>query len=175
MGAAVWVFIAGAALALVGCDHGLEAVPPGPTGISGRITFVGEWPEEVGQVAVAVYQQVPQRLEDFFALAGFDAEVELGAQTYDYFVPIETDGVYQWVVVAWRRKDSFWDFTSLLGCYSLPGDLLPRPVAVRRGEITRHIDIRVDFGVLRGETVPELAVCERALPAELLGMRSRGG
>ena len=162
--------IAGALLGLSvgGCDHGLEATPPGPTGIAGRVTFIGAWPSEVGQVAVAVYRDFPAQIEDFFALIGTDTEVELGAAAYDYFVPVDADGIYRWVVVAWRREDGFWDFSSLLGCYYLPGDELPRSVAVGRGQVTRGIDITVDLGVLRGETIAGLSVCERAVPADLL-------
>jgi len=166
-GAALW-------LAAGGCDHGLEPVPPGPTGIAGRVTFVGAWPEEVGEVAVAVYQEVPQSLEDFFKLTGADTEVLLGTEAYDYFVPVETDGIYRWVIVVWRREESFWDFSSLLGCYYAPGDSLPASVAVRRGEITRGIDIAVDFGILKGETVPGHSICERALPPELVALRGQG-
>ena len=154
------------------CDHGLEAEPEGLTGIAGRVTFVGSWPEEVGQVAVAVYEDLPRTLTDLFNLRGTDTEVELNSRTYDYFVPIERDGLYQWVVVAWRKEDSFWDFTALLGCYHASGDTLPGPVSVRRGEITQGVDITVDFGVLQGETVPGHAVCMRALPVELVEQAS---
>ncbi len=117
------------------CDRGLDAGPSGPMGIAGRLTFAGEWPADVGQVAVAVYREVLQELADFFALIGADTEVALRAEAYDYFVPIETEGKYQWVVVAWRLQDSFWDFRLLLGCYHAPGDTLPTAVAVRRGEV----------------------------------------
>jgi len=161
-------------LGIAGCDHGLEATleaaASGPTGISGRVTFKGVWLEEVEEVAVAVYRDAPRQYEDFFALAGADIEVEPGAQAYDYFVPVDADGLYRWVVVAWRRKDSFWNFTSLWGCYHLPGDDLPRAVAVRRGQVTRGIDIVVDFGSLVGETVPVDSVCMRILPPELLAV-----
>jgi len=166
---ALYRLIAGAVLwlGIGGCDHGLEATPPA-TGIAGRVTFVGTWPEDVEEVAVAVYPEVPQTLADFFTLAGADTQVELGALTYDYFVSIETDGTYRWIVVVWRKKGSFWDFRSLLGCYSLPGEERPRRVDVRSGEVIRGIDIAVDFGVLRGETVSGFSVCERPLPADLL-------
>lgn len=168
-----FITIAGLWLGGIGCDHGLDATPPA-TGIAGRLTFVGAWPDEVGEVAVAVYQEVPRELSDFFNLIGADTEVRLGEQSYDFFVSLEADGVYRWVVVAWRKKDSFWDFSSLLGCYYVAGDTLPTPVAVRRGEITRDIDITVDFGILEDETVSDYSVCERALPAELLAARDSG-
>ena len=169
-----FITIAGLWLGSIGCDHGLDAAPSGPTGIAGRLTFVGAWPDEVEEVAVAVYQEVPQTLPDFFDLTGADTEVRLGEQSYDFFVSVEADGVYRWVVVAWREKESFWDFSSLLGCYYVAGDTLPTPVVVRRGEVTRNIDITVDFGVLKGETGSDYSVCERALPAELLAARDSG-
>ena len=43
-----------------GCDRGLEAEPP-LTGIAGTVTFLGEWTEEIGEVAVAVYRDLPPR------------------------------------------------------------------------------------------------------------------
>jgi hypothetical protein len=153
---------------LSGCDHGLEAEPGRETGIAGRLSFAGEWPEEVGQVAVAVYRQVPSALADFFNLRGADTGVVLGARSYDYFVPLEEEGTYEWVIVAWRKRDSFWDFRSLLGCYHAPGDSLPTPVVVRQGQVVRGIDIEVDFTVLGNESAPGLALCGRVLPAELL-------
>ena len=154
------------------CDHGLEARPPGPTGISGRITFTGTRPDDVEQVAVAVYREVPQTLSDFWAIGGWDTEVEFRAQYYSYFVPLESEGTYLWVVVAWRRKDSFWNFDSLLGCYHVTGDTLPTPVEVTQGEITREIDINVEFDVLEDEAAQ--AICLGVLPPELLDELGRG-
>ena len=148
------------------CDHGLDAGPSGAMGIAGRLTFAGQWPANVGQVAVAVYRETPQQLTDFLALVGTDTEVELGAEVYDYFVPIEVEGEYQWVVVAWRLQDNFWDFRSLLGCYHAPGDTRPTTVVVRRGEVAGDVDIAIDFEVLQSENLPTL--CVQSIPPELL-------
>ncbi len=148
------------------CDHGLDARPPGPTGIAGRITFSGTLPQDIEQVAVAVYREIPQTLSDFWAIGGWDTEVEFRAQSYSYFVSLESEGTYRWVVVAWRRMDAFWNFDSLLGCYHVAGDTLPTPVRVTQGEITREIDICVDFEVLKDEDAQ--AICLGALPPELL-------
>ena len=158
-------------LGVAGCDHGLEADPPAPTGVAGRLTFVGAWPATVEQVAVVVYQDMPQTLADFYPPGGWDTEVSLEVQTYSYFIPIENEGVYRWVIVVWREQGKFWDFNSLLGCYHVRGDTLPTPVAVHRREITRGIDITVDFGILEGEEVPGHSVCERGLSPELLALR----
>jgi hypothetical protein len=163
-----------AALACWSCDHGLDAGPPGQSGIAGRLVFRGEWPPEAEEVAVAVYERTPRQVEELYALSGWDTGVEVGAGRHDYFVPIERDGTYRWVIVAWRPKGSFWDFRSLLGCYHAAGDSLPTPVTVVLGQVTGGIDIEVDFGVLRGEEVPGYNLCVGALPGELLDQAGGG-
>ena len=151
-----------------GCDRGLDAEATGQAGIAGRLHFVGEWPANVGQVAVAVYREPPASLADFFRINGWDTEVALGAESYDYFVPLDGEGVYQWIIVAWREEDQFWDFTSLLGCYHLPEADRPSSVEVGPGEVAAGIDIEINFAVLDHETELSTALCERVLPAELL-------
>ena len=118
-------------------------------------------------MAVAVYREPPASLAQFFNINGWDTEVALGVGTYDYFVPLDGEGVYQWVIVAWRKENSFWNFTSLLGCYHLPDAERPSAVAVGAGEIVADIDIEVDFAALARDTNPGTTLCERALPAEL--------
>ena len=158
-----------AALALCwGCDRGLEVEANGQTGIAGRLRFVGEWPANVGQVAVAVYREPPASLADFLRINGWDTEVALGVESYNYFVPLDGEGVYQWIIVAWREEDKFWDFTSLLGCYHLSGADRPASVEVGPRQIAADIDIEINFAVLDHETELSTALCERVLPAELL-------
>ena len=156
-----------------GCDRGLDAEATGQAGIAGRLHFVGEWPANVGQVAVAVYREPPASLTDFFRINGWDTEVALRSESYDYFVPLDGEGVYQWIVVAWRTEGQFWDFTSLLGCYHLPEADLPSPVEVGPGEVVSDIDIEVNFAVLDHETELSTALCERVLSAELLAELGR--
>lgn len=167
-----WCLVAALALCW-GCARGLDAEATGQTGIAGRLHFVGEWPANVGQVAVAVYREPPASLADFFRINGWDTEVALGVESYDYFVPLDGEGVYQWIVVAWRQEDQFWDLTSLLGCYYLPEADRPSPVEVGPGEVVSDIDIEVNFAVLDHETELSTALCERALPAELLAELGR--
>jgi len=164
------VLVAGliAALALwAGCDRGLDAEAGGQAGIAGRVHFTGAWPVEIGQVAVAVYRDPPSSLADFFNINGWDTGVALGASVYDYYVPLDGAGEYRWIIVAWRREDSFWDFTSLLGCYHLPGAGGPTAVRVEPGAVAAGIDIEVDFAALDREAAYGTALCERVLPAEL--------
>jgi len=168
----LWGLVAALALCW-GCDRGLEVEATGQTGIAGRLHFVGEWPADVGQVAVAVYREPPGSLADFFRINGWDTEVALGVESYDYFVPLDGEGVYQWIVVAWRQTDQFWDLTSLLGCYYLPAADRPSSVEVAAGEVVTDIDIEINFAALDHETELSTALCERALPAELLAELGR--
>ncbi len=156
-----------ALLAIPGCDRGLDAEPP-LTGISGTVTFLGEWTEDIGQVAVAVYRDLPEEPTDLFGLSGSDLDAPLGSRSYDYFVPIEREGVYRWIIVAWRRPDAFWDFTSLLGCYHVEGDSLPGAVEVSPGRVTTGIDLTIDLGVVADP--PELGStpCTAVLPEALI-------
>ena len=156
-----------------GCDRGLEAEPP-LTGISGTVTFVGEWTEEIGQVAVAVYRDLPEEVEDLFGLSGTDLDAPLGSRSYDYFVPLQREGTYRWIVVAWRRPEAFWDFTSLLGCYHVEGDSLPGAVEVTPGQVTTGIDMTIDLGVIADP--PELGStpCTAVLPESLIEAAQAG-
>ena len=152
----------------LGCDRGLEVEASGQAGIAGRLHFVGEWPADVGQVAVAVYRELPASMADLFRINGWDTEVALGAASYDYFVPLDGAGVYQWIVVAWRKEGQFWDFSSILGCYHLPAADRPSAVEVGPGETVTEVDIEVDFRALEREAELGTALCDRVLPAELL-------
>ena len=152
----------------ISCNHGLEAEGADPVGISGRVRFVGEWPGDVAQVAVAVFRKPPASLSDFFNISGWDTDVPLGVEDYDFFVPLDGAGNYEWVIVAWRKQDKFWDFSSLLGCYHLPGVDLPAMVEVNPGEIVFGVDIDADFAVLEHVNDPGTSLCERLLSTELL-------
>lgn len=162
-----------AVLATAACDRGLEAEPP-LTGIAGTVTFLGEWTEEIGEVAVAVYRDLPEEPADLFGLSGTDQGVPLGSRSYDYFVPLQREGVYRWIIVAWRRPEAFWDFTSLLGCYHVEGDSLPGVVEVTPGAVTGGIDLTIDLGVIADP--PELGStpCTAVLPESLIEAAQAG-
>ena len=162
------------AAGLPACDHGLDEGPSGTTGIAGTISFSGEWSGEIGQVAVAVYEKLPEEASDLLALSGADQDVVLGSAAYEYFVPLEGDGVYRWIIVAWRRPDAFWNFTSLLGCYQAPNDSLPGSVDVLLGEIREGIDIEVDLALVANPPVPGSTPCTRVLPLDILELAAGG-
>ena len=159
---------------IAGCDHGLEAEPEGRTGLTGTLTFEGIWPPGVGHVAVAAYRDFPDVAGDLLKIAGWDTDVEIGVDQYDFEIELDAEGTYSWIVVAWRPPDEFWDFTSLLGCYADAGEPLPGSVTVIGGELTAGVDITVDFDVLNNAPPLDEWACTRVLPAELLELAGQG-
>ena len=147
-----------------GCNHGLGPGPPDGTGIKGALIFKGAWPAETADVAVAVYRRRPQNLADFFNITGWDTTVTLGVSRYEYSVPLEEPGFYEWIVVAWRPEDGFWNFNSLLGCYHVGNDTLPTPVEVYPGETAKNIDIKAYFALVQGQDLPDRRICTGFLP-----------
>ena len=154
------------AVFLPGCnlDHGLDVGPPDGTGVKGTLIFNGAWPPETADVAVAIYQKRPQSLTDFFNIAGWDTTVTLGTGRYEYFVPLEAPGTYEWIVIAWRPENGFWNFSSLLGCYHIGQNPLPTPVEDQLGETTKNIDIQAHFSLVQGADLPDRQICTGFLP-----------
>ena len=153
------------------CGRGLDPGPPDGTGIKGTLIFNDAWPPETADVAVAVYRTRPQNLADFFSIAGWDTTVTLNTARYEYFIPIEQPGTYEWVVVAWRPEGGFWNFNSLLGCYHVGADSLPTPVEVRSGETTKNIDIQTYFDLVQGADRPDRKICSGFLPDLPAGLK----
>ena len=89
----------------------------------------------------------------------------LGVSRFEYFVPIEESGIYEWVVIAWRPEGKFWDFNSLLGCYHVGFTTLPTPIEVHLGEATKNIDIQAYFSLVQGADLPDRDICSGFLPA----------
>lgn len=147
-----------------GLDHGLDVGPPDGTGVKGTLIFNGEWPPETADIAVAVYKKRPQSFAGFFEIAGWDTTVTLGVSRFEYFVQLEEDGIYEWVVIAWRPEGEFWDFNSLLGCYHTGFTSLPTPIEVHLGETTKNIDIQAHFSLIQGADLPDREICTGFLP-----------
>jgi hypothetical protein len=164
--------LAAAASVLLACScnvgTGLDAGPPDGTGIKGTLIFHDEWPGETADVAVAVYRTLPQDVADFFTIAGWDTTVTLGSARYEYHIPMEISEnesqTYEWIVVAWRPKDGFWNFSSLLGCYHVGNDTMPTPVEVISGQTSKNIDIHAYFDLVRGADLPDREICTGFLP-----------
>ena len=134
-----------------GVDHGL---PPVTEGISGKITYTGNWPDSTEWVRVAVFKKLPANALDILRNPpAFSDTLPRFVGSYDYtLIPLDP-GHYEWVVLAWKpmKKFSTSDFSGLdtLGMYAAPNEpKTPLPIEVGSGQLLTGIDIRADFSVL---------------------------
>ncbi len=125
-------------------NHGLHPVPI--TGISGTITFKGEWPANTEFVRVAVYQAYPP--PSLIALSAVSDPLPFGAKSYRYILPLKP-GRYGWILVAWKAKNAPFTDIRTLGTYYASGDSTkPGSVTVEKDRLTTNVDMVADFGVL---------------------------
>ena len=150
-------------LILAACyhGHGLEPVDDNEagSGITGRVTFVGEWPDSTREVRVAALRHYPTGITDSLALLNFMMDAFLtGDMVFGDTLPRFVDqadyqldlqpGDYAWVVAAWFPDiDGYLAGVKELGAYT--GTTLetdpPQTVTVKSGRTTAAVDIRADF------------------------------
>jgi len=129
--------------------HGLKpesSEKTGKTGISGTITFIGNWHPDTYEVRIAVLKKYPP--ESMFHISAFSDPIPEEVYTYEYILELQP-GTYKGVVVAWRSLEIIFDPDYVLGFYKeSPQDSLPAQVTVKEGELTKNIDITADFGII---------------------------
>ena len=144
--------------------HGLspttEAI--GSSGIRGRITFTGTWPDSTKEVRVAVLKQYPKGMTDpdsilafvINNLASFSDTIPRFSDYYDYELALEPD-LYAWVVVIWFPDIPLYFFgVRELGAYyqDMIQTEYPTPVNVVPGMMIEGIDIIADFANLNRQS-----------------------
>ena len=144
------------------CDKGIEPLPPapsGPTGFSGKVTFTGNWPQDIKRTHVVVFKEPILSSGDFFPpnLSFVIDSIPNGTKEFVYnsidnnFISTFTlaPGSYKYIVVAQSktptlslsRKDWF-----VVGVYTTDGKQAdPGTMFISQGYITTGIDINVDF------------------------------
>lgn len=144
--------------------HGLD--PPSKTsGIQGRITFLGTWPDSTKEVRVIVMKNYPEGMTDTDSLMQFVLTAILKGELipsepippfvnqYDYQIPLEP-GEYGWVLVAWFPDipDYFFGVKEIGAYYKNPKQQdLPSPVFVKPEILTGGIDIIAYFEYIHNE------------------------
>lgn len=143
-----------------GCDKGIEPGEQlGPAGFSGKVTFLGTWPEGIKRTHLVVFKSPIKASEDFFPpnLTFIVDSIPYRSSEFSYnsfdnnFVPIFQIGAgsYNYVVVAQSstpdisldRKD--W---VVVGVYCLNGDQTnPAVLSISAGKVTENVNIVVDF------------------------------
>ena len=127
----------------ISCDyqHGLHPVKI--TGISGTVTFVGDWPEDTEWVRIFCFQQKPksENVTDIL-VSLFDAKignpVPPHATDYNFTVELEP-GVYRWIAVIYNSNTFP---LKIIGEYD-QSDLI-----VEKGKIVDDVNITADFNQL---------------------------
>jgi len=102
---------------------------------------------------VAVYAEYPP--SNFYLIRGFSDPIPIGVSEYEYTVSLEP-GMYEWIIVVWRKEGGFWGPESLLGMYYAASDTThPGAVQIEPGGQVIGIDIVADFEKL-GVLPPEV-------------------
>lgn len=118
-------------------DHGLEEIK---TRITGRVIFIDSHnrPPYADQArVVAVYQFPPAGFGDVLSSNTLPAGRDTSA-----FEILAQKGTYAALGVLWRRVGEGWNFSNLLGLYTAPNELAPRPVTVSdENPVADSIDI----------------------------------
>jgi len=142
-----WIFFLLLLFLFCSIGHGLKPVPSERPGISGKVTFIGKWPLNTGEVRVAVYKEYPP--SSFLNISAFSDPLPLYVSETEYFIQLQP-GVYKWVLVAWRSETQFWNPDNVLGYYKEnPESINPSPVIVREKTSTKNINIVADFNNIK--------------------------
>lgn len=157
-------------LCALGCDAGLRPETPStacPSGVCGVVHFLGAVPDSTDWVRIAVYQSVPDSLDQLLTFAGISDPLPLGPDSAIYrccATPL-APGTYAWVLVVWKQRGAL-DATSApallraAGWYDDPADSTrPGAVTVTAAAGTGGVTIVADFGRMRslGDLLPPAA------------------
>lgn len=112
--------------------------------IEGKITYVGDWPENTGNVAIFVFPIVPQDLSDFLSFVAFEV-LPKNLEEFEYSVRISA-GDYKYVAVFWQAEGAPLTQFTTLGFYPNPNNSNePGEVFLQKNETLTGIDIVADF------------------------------
>jgi len=146
---------------LISCDQGIEPKPiSDPTGFSGEVTFIGEWPGGIQRTHIVVFKNPLLSESDFnvFNLKYVSEEIPNGTEFLAYstldpsIIPEEgflNTGEYSYIAVAQSKSEevslnrSDW---FVAGLYFSSGDSTnPGKIVITEGEILENINIVCDF------------------------------
>jgi hypothetical protein len=145
---------------LSGCDKGIEPGEPNlPGGFSGKVTFIGQWPDSIKRTHLVVFRNPIQRTEDFFlpnlsfvidSIPYKSAQFTYNSFENDFLSILQLfQGEYKYVVVAqsktpeisFQRKDWF-----VVGVYCINNDQSkPKSLFIKSNQVTLDVSIVVNF------------------------------
>lgn len=121
-------------------DPGLEPIR---SGISGKIKFVGAWPENTDEIMViASLKFPPTQISDLIMSESMPLFVD--SLNYTLWAPTHQYGA---VGLVWKEKGQPWNVTNIIGMYFPSGNqFAPGPVSVKnRGQMVENIDMVANF------------------------------
>lgn len=147
---------------LYSCDHGIspERTSQEVTGFSGKITFVGPWPDSIKRTHIVVFKDPILSSKDFNILniKFISREIPFGTSVYYYsskdssVIPgteVFAPGEYAYVAVAQQASDELVLVRSawfVAGVYYTSGDRSqPGKLIIPEDTFVRNIDIVCDF------------------------------
>lgn len=149
-------------LLVISCHEGHGLSPTGldaagSSGISGTLSFVGDWPDSTLKVNVIASKTYPKNITNPDSLYSFVINevlngnivlgdtIPLGVEHDDYTLNLKP-GMYEWILVAWFPDiPNYYHGVKELGAYYENSESLPEPVYVRPGEIKENIDMIAHF------------------------------
>ena len=129
-------------------SHGLHPVPL--TGISGKITFLGDWPEDIDMLRLVCFAEKPNQdnmIDLVLKLMESKIGDELPRNVEQIPYEMELDpGTYDWIIVILSTKN--FPFTVLGEFTGSDTSNSPIPVTVEKEKLITNVDIRADFNKL---------------------------
>lgn len=142
------LFLAGVLAFFLGCGEDPVVGPTGPdvtaitSGITGNVTFTGQWPTNATQVRVVTSKKFPPEMIDII----YGSEIPADATTFDYEFQLDP-GIYKFVGLAWKNEGADWNFPSICSFFFEAGSdsLAPVPITVGNNTtVVKGANIAVD-------------------------------
>ncbi len=154
---AVFLFLI---LYLIGCDKGIEPLPGTQSGFSGKIIFIGQWPDSITRTHLVIFKDPLNSISDFSLqnIRYISEEIPFGTTEYIYnsrdsaVLPeagFSTPGNYSYVAVAQTAKQDVslnrvdW---FVAGLFYNDGDTTkPGVLYIPENTLVKNINITCDF------------------------------
>ena len=139
-------------LIFISCSMGEGLKPPShvveePTGISGKVTFIGDWPENPLSYMVAVGVLTKYPPDDIMDISAYTDPITPQTTEFEFFLEL-SPGSYAGVVAALVYYADLLN-PVLLGFYKTgENDTVPSTITVVEGTTSKNIDITVDFSLI---------------------------
>jgi hypothetical protein len=133
---------------LLGCKSGVDPEPePDPKitcGVTGTVTFTGQWPANAVELRMITSRVYPPVMADII----YGDSIPMDTSAYNYEFALDP-GTYKLVGIAWRNEGADWNFPSICSFYftgnSQEDSLAPAPVTIANdSDVVRRVNMKVD-------------------------------